>query len=33
LLLKNKDHKDECTGFQPVSKKFKHSSKWLLVIY
>jgi hypothetical protein len=27
LLLKNKDHKDECTGFQPVSKKFKHSSK------
>ena len=26
-LLKNKDHKEEYTGFQPVSKKFKHSSK------
>ena len=25
-LLKNKDHKEEYTGFQPVSKKFKHSS-------
>ena len=26
-LLKNKDHKEEYTGFQPVSKKIKHSSK------
>ena len=26
-LLKNKDHKEEYTGFQPVTKKIKHSSK------
>ena len=23
----SKDHKEEYTGFQPISKKFKHSSK------
>ena len=27
LLLKNKDHNEDYTGFQPVSKKIKHSSK------
>ncbi len=27
LLLKNKDPKDEYTGYQPVSKSIKHSRK------